>query len=56
MDLIYFVANVEFYARKITRHWKSTLKVPIERNRGEVTLRKKDNEKIKWNLSFVKKC
>ena len=40
---------------KTTRHWKSTLKVPIERNRGEVTLRKKDDVKINWNVSFVKK-
>ena len=40
---------------KTTRHWKSTLKVPIERNRVEVTLRKKDDVKINWNVSFVKK-
>ena len=31
------------------------LKVPVERNRREVTLRKKDDVKIKWNVSFVKK-
>ena len=31
------------------------LKVPIERNRGVVTLRKKGDVKIKWNVSFVKK-
>ena len=53
-----FYCDRKFYPRthvKITRHWKSTVKVPIERNRGEVTLRKKDDVKIKWNVSFVKK-
>ena len=53
-----FYCDRKFYPRthvKITRHWKSTLKVPIERNRGEVTLRKKDDVKINWNVSFVKK-
>ena len=53
-----FYCDLKFYPRthvKITRHWKSTVKVPIERNRGEVTLRKKDDVKIKWNVSFVKK-
>ena len=53
-----FYCDRTFYPRthvKITRHWKSTLKVPIERNRGEVTLRKKDDVKINWNVSFVKK-
>ena len=53
-----FYCDRKFYPLthvKITRHWKSTLKVPIERNRGEVTLRKKDDVKINWNVSFVKK-
>ena len=53
-----FYCDRKFYPRthvKITRHWKSTVKVPIERNRGEVTLRKKDDVKRKWNVSFVKK-
>ena len=53
-----FYCDRTFYPRthvKITRHWKSTVKVPIERNRGEVTLRKKDDVKINWNVSFVKK-
>ena len=53
-----FYCDRKFYPLthvKITRHWKSTLKVPIERNRGEVTLRKKDDAKINWNVSFVKK-
>ena len=53
-----FYCDRKFYPLtqvKITRHWKSTVKVPIERNRGEVTLRKKDDVKIKWNVSFVKK-
>ena len=27
----------------------------IDRNRGEVTLRKKDGVEVKWNVSFVKK-